>query len=111
VTVKNISNKFLNTETFNSDSCLQHFGMLCTKEDKALLLNEIQILGLDYIGELDDDFTVQGMNKFTLSMKNNKATGCDGIPAEAWKILVTKAEERDFPKEWKLHKSETTWGL
>jgi len=57
--------------------------MLCTKEDKSLLLNEIQILGLDYIDKLDDDFTVQGMNKFILSMKNNKATGCDGIPAEA----------------------------
>jgi hypothetical protein len=26
-------------------------------------------------------------------MKNNKATGCDGIPAEAWNIVVAKAEE------------------
>ena len=66
---------------------------MCTKEDKSLLLNEIQILGFDYIDKLDDDFTPQGMNKFILSMKNNKATGCDGIPAEVWKILVTKAEE------------------
>jgi len=72
VTVKNISKKFLNTETLNSDSCLQHFGMLCTKEDKSLLLNEIQILDPDYIDELEDDFTVQGMNKFILSMTNNK---------------------------------------
>jgi len=60
--------------------------MLCTKEDKSLLLNEIQILGLDYIDELDANFTV--------SMKNKKATGCDVIPAEAWKILVNKAEEK-----------------
>jgi hypothetical protein len=25
-------------------------------------------------------------------MKNNKATGFDGIPAEAWKVLSTKNE-------------------
>jgi hypothetical protein len=46
-------------------------------------------------------------------MKNNSATGCDVIPAEAWKMLVTNAEgteiltklfsvirsKREFPKE------------
>jgi hypothetical protein len=25
-------------------------------------------------------------------MKNNRATGIDGIPAEAWKVLSTKNE-------------------
>lgn len=48
-------------------------------------------------------------------MKNNKAAGCNGIPAEAWKMLVTNTEgteiltelfnmirsKRNFPKEWK----------
>jgi hypothetical protein len=45
------------------------------------------------------------MNKFILSMKNNKATGCDGIPAEARKILTKLfnmiSSKRDFPKECK----------
>ena len=92
VTVKNILKKHLSTDTLNSGSCLKHFSMLFTKEDEGLSLNEIQILDPDYIDKLDDDFTVQEVNKFILSMKNNKATGCDGIPAEAWKVLVTNAE-------------------
>jgi hypothetical protein len=32
------------------------------------------------------------MNRFILSVKNNKATGCDGIPPEAWKTSVSKGE-------------------
>jgi len=114
VTVTNILRKYLNTETLNSDSCLKHFSMLFTKVDKGVLLNEGQILGPAYIVELDIDFTVQEVNKFILSTKNNRATGRDGIPAEAWKMLVTNAEgteiltklftviksRREFPKEW-----------
>jgi hypothetical protein len=53
--------------------------MLFAKEDKGLLLNEFQILGPNYIDELDVNFTVQEVNKFIFSMKNNKATGCDSI--------------------------------
>jgi hypothetical protein len=48
-------------------------------------------------------------------MKVNKATICDGIPAVAWKMLLTNVEvteiltklfniirsKREFPKEWK----------
>jgi hypothetical protein len=69
--------------------------MLCTKEDKSLL-NDIQILDSDYVDELDDDFTIPGMNKFILSMKNNKATGCDCIPAKAWKILLLRLKKLQF---------------
>jgi hypothetical protein len=89
--------------------------MLYTKEDKGFLLNEVQILGPDYINELVDDFTVQEVNKFILIMRSNEATACDGIPAEAWKTLVANAEgteilmklfpmirsKRECPKEWK----------
>jgi hypothetical protein len=53
--------------------------MLFKKEDKGLVLNEVQILGLDYTHELDDDFTVQEVNKFILRMKNNKATMLEHI--------------------------------
>jgi len=74
----------------------------------------IWILGPNYIDKLDDDFTVQEVIKFILNMKNNEATGCDGIPAQAWKMLVTDAEgtkilinlfnmfRREFPKIGKL---------
>lgn len=54
-----ILRKHLNTESLNSDSCLQHFSMLFTKEDKGVLLNQGKILGPAYIVELDVDFTVQ----------------------------------------------------
>jgi hypothetical protein len=26
-------------------------------------------------------------------MKRNKITGCDGIPAEAWKVMVAKGKK------------------
>jgi hypothetical protein len=45
-------------------------------------------LGLNHTDKLYDDFTTEDVNKFVLSMKKNKATGCDDIPAEAWNLLV-----------------------
>jgi hypothetical protein len=41
---------------------------------------------------LDDAFTVQGVKEVTLGMKYNKATGHDGIPNAASRILVTNDE-------------------
>ena len=64
-----------------------------TKEDKGLLLTEVQILCPDHTGELDNDFAIQEVNRSILSVKNNKATGCDSIPHEAWKTLVTADKE------------------
>jgi len=37
--------------------------MLFKKEDKGFLVNEVPILGPDYVDELDDDFTVQEVRK------------------------------------------------
>jgi hypothetical protein len=54
-----------------------------------------RFLGLDYTDKLDDDFTLNKFNKFILSMQNNKATGYDGIPAEAWMMIVTKHERTE----------------
>lgn len=68
-------------------------------EDKVLLLIKVQILGRDRTDELDDDFTVQEVNKFVLSVKNNKAIGCDGIPPKAWKTSVTKDEGAEILTE------------
>jgi len=64
---------------------------------------------------MDNDIAVQEVNRFILSVKNNKATGCDSIPPEAWKTRVTADKEaasltklfntirdkRLFPREWK----------
>ena len=37
--------------------------MLFKKENKGFLVNEVPILGPDYVDELDDDFTVQEVRK------------------------------------------------
>jgi len=60
-----------------------------TKTDKGLLLTEVQILGPDHTDELDNDFAIQKVIRFILSVKNNKATGCDSILLEVWKTRVT----------------------
>ena len=49
-----------------------------------------RFLGLDYTDKLEDDFTLNEVNKFILNMQNNNATGYDVIPAEAWMMIVTK---------------------
>ena len=36
-----------------------------------MLLKEIRILGLDHIDEPEDNFTIQKVNKFIWSIKNN----------------------------------------
>jgi hypothetical protein len=54
------------------------------------------------------------VKEVTTGMKNNKATGCDGIPTEASKMLITNREgtemmtklfnmikAKQFPREWK----------
>jgi hypothetical protein len=45
-------------------------------------------LGPSYIAELDSDLTKAEVKEFILKMKNNEASGCDGIPAEFRNILV-----------------------
>ena len=37
-----------------------------------MLLKEIWILGLDHTDELEDNFTIQKVNKFIWSIKNNR---------------------------------------
>lgn len=94
--VKNILNKCLNTETLNPYTYLRHFSTLCMKEDKGLLVMEVQIIDQDHTDEFDNDMTMQEMEEVTLDMENNKATGFDKIPAEAWKMLVTKDERPEI---------------
>jgi hypothetical protein len=40
--------------------------------------------------KLDDVFTTLEVGSFILKIKNNKASGYDGLPAEVWKRLINK---------------------
>jgi hypothetical protein len=59
-------------------------------------LYEMQMIGSLYIEELDCDFTKMEVKEFTLRMKNNKASGYDGIPAEFWKDNAMGKRELEF---------------
>jgi hypothetical protein len=59
-------------------------------------INGVQILGLDHIEELDTDFTKTKKKEVRKCMKNNKATGSDGMPAEAWEMFSTKHKGIDI---------------
>jgi hypothetical protein len=75
----------------------------------------MQRLGPLYIEELDRDFTKREVKEWTLRMKNNKASGWDGIPIEFWKDLCNGEQgvgiltnmfnkiksRKQFPLEWK----------
>ena len=45
--------------------------------------------------ELDDDFTGEEVKESYIGTTRNKATGCEGTPAEARKMLVTEDEASD----------------
>ena len=53
------------------------------------MLKESQILGPG-CDKLDDVFTTLEVGSFILKIKNNKASGYDGLPAEVWKRLINK---------------------
>jgi len=36
---------------------------MCTKENKGVLLKKVEVLDLDHIDELDDNFKIQEVNK------------------------------------------------
>jgi hypothetical protein len=107
-----------NNAHVSPDSWIKHFGDLLTAQEFDLSVGEVQILGPHYVEELDMDFMNQEVNKFNRSMKNNKATGFDGIPSEAWKVLSSKNEgigiltdlfnqikkkKKIFPSKWNYH--------
>jgi hypothetical protein len=81
-TVKNILNPCLNTETLNPYTCLRHFSTLFMKQDKAVLVMEVQIIDLDPTDDFDNDLTMQEMKEVTLGMENNKVTGFDSIACQ-----------------------------
>jgi hypothetical protein len=62
---------------------------LYSRKSNSGLVYETQLLGPQYIEELDSDFTKEEISESILKIKNNKATGFDGIPAKMWKMFCT----------------------
>jgi hypothetical protein len=81
---------FEKTEHLDPDRCLRHIATLFTNNNNELLLREVHILGPVYIDKLDDVFTTHKAKSFISRMKNNKASGCDGLPTEVWQIFIIK---------------------
>jgi hypothetical protein len=65
---------------------------LFTNNNNGILLKEVQILDPGYIDKLDYVFTTHEVNNFISRMKNNKASGCDGLPTEVWQILAIRGK-------------------
>jgi hypothetical protein len=98
--------------------CISYFQELFSiNNDRGLVdLYETQTLGPLDIAELDSDFTNAEVKDFIRSIKNNKATGYDGIPVEFWKIFCTVRDGieiltsafnkinngKEFPLDWRI---------
>jgi hypothetical protein len=95
---------------------VKYFDDLYSRKSNSGLVYETQLLGPQYIEELNSDFTKEEIRKSTLKMKNNKATGFDGIPAKMWKMFCTMKggieilvemfdkvkKGKGFPDDWKI---------
>jgi hypothetical protein len=73
--------------TVTPESWIKHFSDLFSNTTGQPLTYELQAFGPQYVEELDKDFTEQEVKGHVIGMKNNKAVGFDGIPAEMWKIF------------------------
>jgi hypothetical protein len=95
---------------------VKYFDDLYFRKSNSGLVYETQLLGPQYVEELDSDFMKEEIRESVLKMKNNKATGFDGVLAEMWKmfcpvkggieILVEMFNKvkggKGFPDDWKI---------
>jgi hypothetical protein len=95
---------------------VKYFSDLYSRKSNTGLVYEIQLIGPQYIEELDSDFTKEEIRLSISKIKNNKATGFDGIPAEMWKMFCTMKRGleilvemfnkvkrgKGFPDDWKI---------
>jgi hypothetical protein len=102
--------------TVTPENWFKHFSNLFSDTVGELLTYELQVLGPQYVEELDKDFTEHEVKGHVIGMKNNEAVGFDRIPAEMWKIfsitndgikiltsLFNKVKNKnEFPSEWKV---------
>jgi hypothetical protein len=66
---------------------VQYFYDLFDIDNKVKLINDVQILVLQYIEEFGRDFTIKGVKGIIKGLKNNKAASYGGIAAEIWKAF------------------------
>jgi hypothetical protein len=83
---RNILKKNYYLPTVAPEKWIKHFGYLFSNTAGEPLTYELQALGPQYVEELDKDFTEQEVKGHVIGMKNYKAVGFDGIPAEMWEI-------------------------
>jgi hypothetical protein len=73
--------------TVTPEKWIKRFSNLFSNTAGQLLTYELQVLGPQYVEELDKDLIENEVKRYVTGMKNNKAVGFDGIPAEMWKIF------------------------
>jgi hypothetical protein len=116
--IRNITRKKETTVFVEPREWISYFQELFSINNDRMLVDlyETQTLGRLYIAELDNDFTKAEVKDFIRSMKNNKATSYDGIPAGFWKIFCTVRDGikiltnmfnkikngKEFPLDWKI---------
>jgi hypothetical protein len=113
---KEYSDKNYYLPTVTPEKWIKHFSDLFSNTAGEPLTYELQALGPRYVQELDKDFTQQEVKGQVIGMKNNKAVGFNGIPAEMWKIfsitndglkiltnLFNKVKNKnEFLSDWKV---------
>jgi hypothetical protein len=87
--IRNITRKKETTVSVKPRKWVRYFQELFSINNDSVLVDfyETQTLGPLHIPELDSDFTKAKVKDFIWSIKHNKATGHDRIPAEFWKIF------------------------
>jgi hypothetical protein len=73
--------------TVTPEKWIKHFSNLFSNTAGELLTYELRELGPQYVEELDKDFTEQEVKGHVIGMRNNKAVGFNGMPAEMWEIF------------------------
>jgi hypothetical protein len=114
--VRNILKKNYYLPTVTPEKWIKLFSDFFSNTAGEPLTYELQALGPQYVEELDKDFTEQEVKGHVIGVKNNKAVGFNGIPAEMWKIfsitndgikiltnLFNKVKNKnEFPSDWKV---------
>jgi hypothetical protein len=65
-------------------------SMNSTRQIARVLLTGLQ--ETQTLGELDRDFTKGEAKEYIQRLEQNKATGCDGIPVDVWKMFCAKLD-------------------
>jgi YesN/AraC family two-component response regulator len=85
--IRNIVKKREFVNKVKPDEWVKHSGELFSSDTNRRVGYETQKLGPLYIEEMDRGFTKDEVKQRISKMKDSKATGIDGAPAEMWNIF------------------------